>query len=278
MKDIVDNNIRDSIMNIIMSKPGNQTCFDCHSPSPRWSSPYLGILLCIECAGRHRSYGTHISFVKSIDLDKWNKKQLKSLELTGNSYATKKFNELNIPVINSIYDYNNELIQKYKKDIEKLVIDNLKKDDYTTIDDSKKYFSSTKTEKEYNDNNENSLLNPVKFEIEKKMVKGGKNQNSKNKIKKIDIDFDFENFTNDTSNDNKENNDNQNINTNKIKGMKLSRKDKKLQMIEEKKNKNKNDKNNKSCCEKFREFFLNIFGLNKNSNKNDNKIDGKRNN
>ena len=274
MKDIVDDKIRDSIMNNIKVKRGNQTCFDCNSRSPTWSSPYLGILLCIECAGRHRSYGTHISFVKSIDLDKWNKKQLKSLELTGNSYAKRKFNELNIPIKNSIYDYNNDLILKYRKDVEKLVEENFKEDDYTNLDDIKKCVYETK-----NEDNENNLLNPVKFEIEKKSVKVDKNKNTRNKIKKIDIDFDFENFTNETSNDSKNNNENQEINTNKIKGMKLSRKDKKLQMIEEKKNKNnKNNKSNKSCCVRFKEFLLSILGLNTKVNKNDVKTEEKNKN
>ena len=106
--EIVKEEIRDKVIKNILSIPSNQSCFDCGNKRPRWSSPYLGILICMECAGRHRSYGTHISFVKSVDLDKWNKKQLKSLELTGNFYMKKQFEKLNIPKIGSIYDYNKE--------------------------------------------------------------------------------------------------------------------------------------------------------------------------
>ena len=44
-----------------------------------------------ECAERNSSYGSHISFVRSIDLDKWTRKQLRSLEITENEFTKEKF-------------------------------------------------------------------------------------------------------------------------------------------------------------------------------------------
>jgi hypothetical protein len=38
---------------------------------PDWASINLGITLCIECAGVHRSLGAHITKVRSLDLDDW---------------------------------------------------------------------------------------------------------------------------------------------------------------------------------------------------------------
>jgi hypothetical protein len=38
---------------------------------PSWASINLGILLCIECSGVHRKLGSHISRVRSLDLDEW---------------------------------------------------------------------------------------------------------------------------------------------------------------------------------------------------------------
>ncbi|KAK3699489.1 hypothetical protein LTR37_016446 [Vermiconidia calcicola] len=49
---------------------GNKTCADCGSENKvDWCSINLGVLLCIECSGIHRSLGTHISKVRSLTLD-----------------------------------------------------------------------------------------------------------------------------------------------------------------------------------------------------------------
>jgi Arf-GAP/SH3 domain/ANK repeat/PH domain-containing protein len=49
---------------------GNQYCADCNSEQKvEWVSINLGIILCIECSGIHRSLGTHISKVRSLTLD-----------------------------------------------------------------------------------------------------------------------------------------------------------------------------------------------------------------
>ncbi|KAI8720754.1 hypothetical protein NCS52_00521300 [Fusarium sp. LHS14.1] len=49
---------------------GNMWCADCGSGSKvEWVSINLGIILCIECSGIHRSLGTHVSKVRSLTLD-----------------------------------------------------------------------------------------------------------------------------------------------------------------------------------------------------------------
>lgn len=49
---------------------GNRWCADCGSGSKvEWVSINLGIILCIECSGVHRSLGTHITKVRSLTLD-----------------------------------------------------------------------------------------------------------------------------------------------------------------------------------------------------------------
>lgn len=48
----------------------NLLCADCSSGMKvEWVSINLGIILCIECSGIHRSLGTHISKVRSLTLD-----------------------------------------------------------------------------------------------------------------------------------------------------------------------------------------------------------------
>jgi len=41
----------------------NSTCADCCKPKPDWVSLNLGILVCLECSGVHRSLGVHVSKV-----------------------------------------------------------------------------------------------------------------------------------------------------------------------------------------------------------------------
>jgi ADP-ribosylation factor GTPase-activating protein 2/3 len=50
-------------------------------------------LLCFDCSGIHRNLGVHISFVRSIDLDKWTHDQLKVMTLGGNEAARHFFAE-----------------------------------------------------------------------------------------------------------------------------------------------------------------------------------------
>ncbi|KAG5943670.1 hypothetical protein E4U60_006552 [Claviceps pazoutovae] len=56
---------------------------------PRWASWNLGIFVCIRCSGIHRGMGTHISRVKSVDLDSWTDEQLQSVLNWGNARANK---------------------------------------------------------------------------------------------------------------------------------------------------------------------------------------------
>ena len=226
MSENIPNEIRDLYLGKILSKPSNQICFDCGSKGPKWSSPYLGIVICYECTGRHRSYGTHISFVRSVDLDKWTRKQLRSLEITGNDYAKEKFTEMGIPKVGSFYDYNNDLVLKYRKDISEKVKEDLEKNPNMYMENKSETLENENNKKKDNmdfgnsniENNdklnendinkkeevekekENQIQQPTHFEINKKEKvenlkiesKGGK----KNKIKKVDFDFDFDSFNN----------------------------------------------------------------------------------
>ncbi len=122
MNETVSNELRDSVMNeIVLADNQNHICFDCGSKENKWASPYLGIIICYECSSRHRSYGTHISFVRSIDLDKWNMRTLISMKITGNAYTKQKFLELGVPKIGNIYDYQSDIVIKYRSQLEERV-------------------------------------------------------------------------------------------------------------------------------------------------------------
>jgi stromal membrane-associated protein len=69
---------------------GNKVCADCkRNKHPRWASWNLGVFVCIRCSGIHRGMGTHISRVKSVDLDAWTDEQLQSVLKWGNTRANK---------------------------------------------------------------------------------------------------------------------------------------------------------------------------------------------
>ncbi|KFP50331.1 Arf-GAP with coiled-coil, ANK repeat and PH domain-containing protein 3, partial [Cathartes aura] len=75
----------ETILQRVQSIPGNDQCCDCGQPDPRWASINLGVLLCIECSGIHRSLGVHCSKVRSLTLDSWEPELLKLMCELGNS-------------------------------------------------------------------------------------------------------------------------------------------------------------------------------------------------
>ncbi|XP_044043386.1 arf-GAP with GTPase, ANK repeat and PH domain-containing protein 1 isoform X2 [Siniperca chuatsi] len=71
----------------IRSIRGNDRCADCEAQNPDWASLNLGALICIECSGIHRNLGTHLSRVRSLDLDEWPLELIKVMSAIGNELA-----------------------------------------------------------------------------------------------------------------------------------------------------------------------------------------------
>ncbi|XP_047596341.1 arf-GAP with GTPase, ANK repeat and PH domain-containing protein 2 isoform X1 [Lutra lutra] len=71
----------------IRNAKGNSICVDCGAPNPTWASLNLGALICIECSGIHRNLGTHLSRVRSLDLDDWPRELTLVLTAIGNDMA-----------------------------------------------------------------------------------------------------------------------------------------------------------------------------------------------
>ncbi|XP_062397172.1 arf-GAP with GTPase, ANK repeat and PH domain-containing protein 2 [Sardina pilchardus] len=71
----------------IRNAKGNNLCVDCGAPNPTWASLNLGALICIECSGIHRNLGTHLSRVRSLDLDDLSPELSQVLRAIGNHMA-----------------------------------------------------------------------------------------------------------------------------------------------------------------------------------------------
>ncbi|XP_028266152.1 arf-GAP with GTPase, ANK repeat and PH domain-containing protein 2 isoform X3 [Parambassis ranga] len=71
----------------IRNAKGNSLCVDCEAQNPTWASLNLGALICIECSGIHRNLGTHLSRVRSLDLDDWPGELTQVLAAIGNHMA-----------------------------------------------------------------------------------------------------------------------------------------------------------------------------------------------
>ena len=92
-----------------------QICMDCEKKNPKWASVYLGLHLCIDCAGKHRQYGVMFSFARSKNLDTWNQKQLLFMQKGGNARAMDYFRKCGLlSESHKHIDYKSPIVQKYK--------------------------------------------------------------------------------------------------------------------------------------------------------------------
>merc|ERR1712228_189243 len=93
----------------------NPYCADCGTSSPEWCSINVGFVICVNCCGVHRGLGTHISKMRSLQLDDISIVSLKCIQnMGGNEKLNKQLLECNLKNIFKTSS-ENELDPMWKK-------------------------------------------------------------------------------------------------------------------------------------------------------------------
>ncbi|CDI80268.1 ARF1-directed GTPase-activating protein, putative [Eimeria acervulina] len=98
----------------------NRMCFDCSARNPTWISLTHAVYVCLSCSGKHRRLGTHLSFVRSTEMDKIYPEQLFRMELGGNRRAQEFLREQGADLSQPL-DYHGKLAAKHRQVLDRLV-------------------------------------------------------------------------------------------------------------------------------------------------------------
>eukprot|EP01087_Luapelamoeba_hula_P015995 TRINITY_DN4873_c0_g1_i1.p1 TRINITY_DN4873_c0_g1~~TRINITY_DN4873_c0_g1_i1.p1 ORF type:complete len:625 (+),score=110.29 TRINITY_DN4873_c0_g1_i1:118-1992(+) len=133
-------------LDTLASLPGNTKCADCDTPDAKWisMSKSFGLFICIRCSGIHRSLGTHICRVRSVELDNWTHELVDQMEAGGNNRG------------NAIFEAN--VVAPWKKPSQHSPHHEV--DDYIRAKYEKELFKS-KSEGSTHNQNENSTQQPI---------------------------------------------------------------------------------------------------------------------
>mmetsp|Transcript_17031 Transcript_17031/g.59678 ORF Transcript_17031/g.59678 Transcript_17031/m.59678 type:complete len:369 (-) Transcript_17031:66-1172(-) len=106
-----------SVVAELRKMPGNDKCVDCGQVKPQWASVSYGVFMCLECSGKHRGLGVHLSFVRSVQMDSWPDKHIRMMKAGGNRKLRKFFEEHGVADLPISEKYDTPAAELYRERI-----------------------------------------------------------------------------------------------------------------------------------------------------------------
>ena len=82
---------QEALFSEVLLRKGNNQCADCEAKSPAWVSLDFRAVICMNCAGAHRSLGPSVTRVRSMKLDAWYEEYLDLIAEISNQHANLHF-------------------------------------------------------------------------------------------------------------------------------------------------------------------------------------------
>ena len=75
----------------------------------------------MNCSGVHRGFGVHISFIRSIGMDSWSDRQLKSMSLGGNKELADFFAKYDLTAESIHTRYLTKAAEYYRQKVSSII-------------------------------------------------------------------------------------------------------------------------------------------------------------